>query len=275
VRDRSVVVTGAASGIGAAVARRFASAGSRVALLDVDARGAERIAREIEGDAAAALALRCDVSSDAECRSAFGAVERAFGGVDVLVNNAGITHVGLFRDTDLQVLRRVMEVNFFGAVRCTKAALPSLLARRGRIAVVSSVAGFAPLATRSGYAASKHALHGFFGSLRAEHRRDGLGVTLVCPAFVRTRIGSRALGPDGAPAGEDARSGVRRELEPEAVAEALYRGVERGRRLVLLPAEARLSRWLAALWPAAYEWAMRRRTLGPDRRPSRSTGATR
>jgi NAD(P)-dependent dehydrogenase (short-subunit alcohol dehydrogenase family) len=212
------------------------------------------------------------VTSDAECRSAFAAVERAFGGVDVLVNNAGITHLGLFRDTELEVLRRVMEVNFFGAVRCTKAALPSLLARRGRIAVVSSVAGFAPLATRSGYAASKHALHGFFGSLRAEHRRDGLGVTLVCPSFVRTRIGSRALGPDGAPAGEDARSGVRRELEPEAVADALYRGVERGRGLVLLPAEARLSRWLAALWPAGYESAMRRRTLGPDRRPSRSSG---
>jgi NAD(P)-dependent dehydrogenase (short-subunit alcohol dehydrogenase family) len=227
--------------------------------------GGELVARMLRAEA---LALRCDVTSDAECRAAFAAVERAFGGVDVLVNNAGITHVGLFRDTDLEVLRRVMEVNFFGAVRCTKAALPSLLARRGRIAVLSSVAGFAPLATRSGYAASKHALQGLFGSLSAEHRRDGLRVTLVCPSFVRTRIGSRALGPDGAPAGEEARSGVRRELEPEAVADALYRGVERGRRLVLLPAEARLSRWLAALWPAAYEAAMLRRTLGRGRGPS-------
>ena len=261
MRDRSVVVTGAASGIGASLARRFARAGSRVALLDADAEGARRLAAELAGDGAAALALRCDVTSDADCRSAIAAVERAWGGIDVLVNNAGITHVGLFRVTDLEVLRRVMEVNFWGAVRCTHAALPSLLARRGRIAVLSSVAGFAPLATRSGYAASKHALHGFFGSLRAEHRRDGLGVTLVCPSFVRTGIGSRALGPDGRPAGEGARTGVRRELAPDAVADAIFRGVERRRRLVLVPAEARLSRLVAALWPAAYDALMLRRTL--------------
>jgi len=258
---RSVVVTGAASGIGAALARRYARAGSRVALLDADAEGARRIAAELGRDTGAALAFRCDVTDDGDCRAAIAAVERAWGGVDVLVNNAGITHVGLFRDTELEVLRRVMEVNFWGAVRCTQAALPSLLARRGRIAVLSSVAGFAPLATRSGYAASKHALHGFFGSLRAEHRRDGLRVTLVCPSFVRTGIGARALGPDGSPAGPGARTGVRRELEPDAVAEAIFRGVEGGRRLVLVPAEARLSRWLVALWPAAYEALMLRRTL--------------
>jgi NAD(P)-dependent dehydrogenase (short-subunit alcohol dehydrogenase family) len=257
----SVVVTGAASGIGAALARRYARTGSRVAALDADAEGALRIAAELERSAGAALGMRCDVRSDADCRDAIAAVERAWGGVDVLVNNAGITHIGLARDTELEVLRRVMEVNFWGAVRCTQAALPSLLARRGRIAVLSSVAGFAPLATRSGYAASKHALHGFFGSLRAEHRRDGLRVTLVCPSFVRTGIGSRALGPDGSPAGAGARTGVGRELEPEAVAEAIFNGVESGRRLVLVPAEARFARWLAALWPAAYESLMLRRTL--------------
>ena len=261
MQGRAVVITGGAAGIGAALARRFARAGSRVAVLDVDGDGAASVAAELARSSAEALALRCDVTSEAECRSAIGSVVRAWGGVDVLVNNAGITHVGLFRDTDVEVLRRVMEVNFFGAVHCTKAALPSLLARRGRIAVLSSVAGLAPLATRSGYAASKHALHGFFGSLRAEHRREGLRVTLVCPSFVRTQIGAHALGPDGRPAGAGARSGVRRELEPEAVAEAIFRGVERRRRLVLIPGEARLARWLVALCPAAYEALMRRRTL--------------
>jgi NAD(P)-dependent dehydrogenase (short-subunit alcohol dehydrogenase family) len=255
-------VTGAASGIGAAVARRFARAGARVAVLDLDEAGAGAVAAEIVRAGGEALALRCDVTSAEECQRAVRAAQGAFGGIDCLVNNAGITHVGLVRDTDAAVLRRVMDVNFFGAVHCTQAALPSLLARRGAIAVLSSVAGFAPLATRAGYAASKHALHGFFDSLRAEHARDGLRVTLVCPSFVRTGIGARALGPDGGPAPPGARTGVRGEVAPEVVAEALYRGVERGRRLVLVQREARLSRWLARLWPAGYDALMVRRTLG-------------
>jgi NAD(P)-dependent dehydrogenase (short-subunit alcohol dehydrogenase family) len=262
VRGSCAVVTGAANGIGAAVARRYARAGARVAVLDLDEAGAGAVAAELARAGGEALALRCDVTSADECTRAMRAVQDAFGGIDVLVANAGITHVGLVRDTDASVLRRVMDVNFFGAVHCTQAALPSLLARRGAIAVLSSVAGFAPLATRAGYAASKHALHGFFDSLRAEHARDGLRVTLVCPSFVRTRIGTRALGPDGRPATAGARTGVRGEVAPEVVAEALFRGVARGRRLVLVQREARLSRWLARLWPAAFDALMVRRTLG-------------
>ncbi|MBW2234594.1 MAG: SDR family NAD(P)-dependent oxidoreductase, partial [Deltaproteobacteria bacterium] len=157
MRDRSVVVTGAAGGIGAVLARRFAEEGARVALLDRDEAGARARAAELEAAGAHALALGCDVTAEEDCRAALAAVTERFGGVDVLVNNAGITHLGLFRDTDVEVLRRVMEVNFFGAVNCTKMALPSLLERRGRIVVLSSVAGFAPLASRTGYSASKHA----------------------------------------------------------------------------------------------------------------------
>jgi short-subunit dehydrogenase len=202
------------------------------------------------------------VTSPAACAAALGDVVGAWGGIDVLVNNAGITQVGLVRDTDVEVIQRVLDVNFLGAVHCTRAALPSLLSRRGQVVAMSSVAGFAPLATRAGYAASKHALHGFFGSLRVEHARDGLGVTLVCPSFVRTGIGQRALGVHGELAGEDARSGVRRQIEPDAAAEAIFRGVERRRPLVLVGAEARLAWWVSRLWPSTYERAMARRTLG-------------
>jgi NAD(P)-dependent dehydrogenase (short-subunit alcohol dehydrogenase family) len=255
-------VTGAASGIGAAVARRYARAGAAVALLDLDGVGAEAVAAEIARAGGEARALRCDVASFDDARAAVQAAVDAFGGVDLLVANAGITHLGLARDTEPAVFRRVMDVNFFGAVHCALAALPSLLERRGAIAVLSSVAGFAPLATRAGYAASKHALHGFFGSLRAEHARDGLTVTLVCPSFVRTRIGAHALGPDDRPA-TAARSGVRGEIAPERVADALFRGVARGRRTVLVQREAWLSRWVSDLLPGVYDALMRRRTLGP------------
>jgi short-subunit dehydrogenase len=259
VRDRSVVVTGAAGGIGAVLARRFAEEGARVALLDRDLAGASARAAELEATGADVVALGCDVTAEEDCRSALAAVGERFGGVDVLVNNAGITHLGLFRDTDVAVLRRVMEVNFFGAVNCTKAALPSLLERRGRIVVLSSVAGFAPLATRTGYSASKHALHGFFESLRAEHLQDGLGVTMVCPYFVNTEIGAHALGPHGEAAGEAKRTGVRGAIEPEQVADAILRGVRRGQDRVLVPSQARLAWWISRLAPSLYEHLMARR----------------
>lgn len=259
---RSVIVTGAARGIGAALASRFARCGARVAALDRDAEGAAARAAQLEREGCAALGLACDVTSPEQCQAAVTRVLEAWGRIDVLVNNAGITHLGRVAETELAVLRRVMEVNFFGAVQCTKAALPALLANRGRVVAMSSVAGFAPLATRAGYAASKHALHGFFGSLRAEYAGQGLGVTLVCPSFVRTDIGASALGARGEAAGPGARSGVGREIEPEAAAEAIHRGVEAGRRLVFVGREARLAWWLAQLWPAAYERLMVRRTLG-------------
>lgn len=258
----SVVITGAGHGIGAALARRFARAGSAVALLDLDASAAEEGAVQLAREGARSLGIGCDVTSPGSCAAAVAQVTQAWGGVDVLVNNAGITQLGLVRDTDVDVLRRVMEVNFFGAVHCTSLALPSLLARRGRVVAISSVAGFAPLATRAGYVASKHALQGFFETLRAEHGRDGLRVTVVCPSFVHTDIGSRALGTSLELAGADARTGVGHEVEPERAAELIFRGVSAGRRLVWVGREARLAWWVSRLWPRAYERLMIRRTMG-------------
>jgi len=256
----NVVVTGAAHGIGAALAARFARAGHAVGVLDLDADAAEATVKGISREGGRAQAIRADVTDPADCQRAIGRVIDDWGGIDVLVNNAGITHVGRIVDTDPRVLRRVMDVNFFGAVHCTRAALPSLLARRGCVAVMSSVAGFAPLATRSGYVASKHALQGFFETLRTEHETDGLAVTIVCPSFVATGIGRRALGPDGLPAGEDARTGVAHAIGPGEAADTIFRGVEARRRLVWVGREARWSWWAAHLAPRLYERMMVRRT---------------
>lgn len=256
----NVVITGAAHGIGAALAQRYAEAGHRVAVLDLDAEAARARAEGLERGGATSMGLACDVSSRDDCRAAIQKAHDVWGGIDLLVNDAGITQLGFVRDTKVEVLRRVIDVNFFGAVHCTQAALPSLLERRGRVVVLSSVAGFAPLAGRAGYVASKHAVEGFFATLRAEHARDGLGVTLVRPSFVRTHIGDRALGVDGAAAGAGARTGVGHEIEPAAAAEAIFRGVARGRRIVWVGNEARLSWWASQLAPRLYERLMLRRT---------------
>jgi NAD(P)-dependent dehydrogenase (short-subunit alcohol dehydrogenase family) len=255
---RNVVISGAAGGIGAALARRFGRAGARLGLLDLDAAGVAALAGELDADGVQALALRCDVTSLEDCRAAVAEVIGAWSGVDVLVANAGITHVSFFRDTDVEVIRRVMEVNFFGAVNCTKAALDSLRERRGHIVAISSVAGFAPLATRCGYSASKHAMHGFFDSLRGELRSEGVGVSVFCPFFVRTEIGKSALGGDGgSPRMPRTETGT--PAEPEEVADAVLRAVLRNRRLVAFPGSARLAYLLSRFLPGLYERIMVRR----------------
>ena len=256
---KNVVITGAAGGIGAALARRFGRAGANVALLDREVDRAAAVAATIDGTT---MVEPCDVTSLSECVRAIAEVASAWGGVDVLVNNAGITQLGRFVDTDPDVIRKVVDVNLFGAVNCTKAALPSLLERRGQVISISSVAGVAPLVDRTGYAASKHALHGFFDSLRAEHRNDGLRVLVVCPSFVDTDIGAHALGPGGQQAPPESRSGVKAPMAADDVADDVVRAALRNRRLLLVGRDARLSYWIARLAPRLYERLMVKRTTG-------------
>ncbi|MEI8259309.1 MAG: SDR family NAD(P)-dependent oxidoreductase, partial [Deltaproteobacteria bacterium] len=165
------------------------------------------------------------------------------------------THRSLLANTDARVLHRVMDVNFFGAVNCTQAALASVVARRGTIVAVSSVAGFSPLVGRAGYAASKHALHGFFDSVRAEVERGGVHVMLVCPAFVDTSIDAHALGGDGALSNR--RKVVVGTLDTaDSVAVAIVDGVVRRRRLVVLGTLGKSAWWLSRVMPSVYARVM-------------------
>jgi NAD(P)-dependent dehydrogenase (short-subunit alcohol dehydrogenase family) len=190
-----MLITGAAGGLGAALCRRFAAAGSRIAAMDLDADRLTALVRKLP---AGTLAITGNIADAEHCQSAIDQTVAHFGALDGLINNAGISHRSLFQDTDPGVIRRVMEVNFLGAMQLTHAALPHLLATRGVVAAISSVAGYAPLLGRTGYAASKHALQGFFDSLRTEVEDRGVGVTLVCPSFMATGIGGAALGGQGA-----------------------------------------------------------------------------
>lgn len=248
-----VVVTGAAGGLGSAVAHRFDRAGARVVLLDIDAQRLSVVADALPG----ALSRVCDLTDFEECNAAVAATINRFGGIDLLVNIAGMTHRSPFLETEPAVIQRVMNVNFFTAVNMTSAALPVLTAREGAVAVVSSVAGFAPLLGRTGYVASKHALHGLFDTLRAELREVGVDVTIVAPTFIDTEMQARAIGGDGAVTTRS-QSRVGGEVTPDEVADRLYRAVERRRRTVVIGPVGHLTRMMTKFTPRLYERMMAR-----------------
>ena len=200
-QDKVVMVTGGASGIGLATCMEFAKKGAKIAMLDMDTPALEKqkqaflTAGLTKGSDI--LTIECDVTSQKACQSATNQVLKQFDQIDILFNNAGITQRGSFEKTKTSVFKKVMDVNFFGALYCTKAALPSLIKSKGSIIVNESIAGVAPLLGRTGYSASKHALHGLFTSLRCELRPKGVHVMIVCPGFIKTNLQKRALGSDG------------------------------------------------------------------------------
>jgi len=270
-RDKVVVVTGAAGGLGRSLCLRLAAAGARVVALDRDPAGLQRLAGDMGERGYDLCMLPCDVTDATACATAMQTVRERLGRIDVLVNNAGIAHRSALAETRLEVIRRVMEVNFFGAVHCTHAALPDLRAARGLLITISSVAGFSPLIGRTGYAASKHALHGFFDSLRAELVDEGVDVLLVCPSFIATGIDRAALGGDGRPAAQ-ARLTTGRPATPDEVARAVLRAAARGRTRLLSGLTAHLAWWLSRAWPGLYAALMKRRLQGEIAAPQGTQG---
>lgn len=256
--EKVVVVTGGSGGIGGAIAERFGRAGASVALLDLNPRTLSARASELQSNGIEAIGLECDVTDPAACQSAIDAVVDRFGRVDVLVNCAGLTQIGPFSETDLSVYRRVMDVNFFGAIYCTKAALPWLKKTRGLIVVISSVAGFAPLLGRTGYCASKHALHGFFDTLRCELVEDGVGVMISCPSFVDTEFARSGLGPDGQSLKTE-RSTSGEIVTPQSIAEAIFIGASRRSDLLVHSRTGKIAYWTSRLLPRFYARTMTRR----------------
>jgi NAD(P)-dependent dehydrogenase (short-subunit alcohol dehydrogenase family) len=226
-------------------------------VLDLDGAAVARTVGDLEQRGITVFGAVCDITDSAACNDALAAVRRELGPVDVLVNNAGLTHRSAFVDTEVEVFRRVMEVNYFGAIHCTKSALDDLTVRKGLIITISSIAGIAPLLGRTGYSASKHALHGLFGSLRSELAPDGVGVLLVCPGFTATDFRFKALGADGTVTNHP-QSSVGRLATPREVAEAVLRAAGGNRRLLILSATGRITRWMIAFAPGLYERIMAR-----------------
>ena len=256
-RDKTVVITGGASGIGLATAREFARAGANIVMADMDIAGLEREATALEAEGFSVLPVRCDVTDPKACEETVNQTLERFGAIDLLFNNAGITQRSLFEKTDARVVEKVMAVNFFGSVYMTKAALPHLLASKGTIVVNESIAGVAPLLGRCGYAASKHALHGFFTSLRCELRHRGVHVMIVCPGFIQTNLQTRALGGDGNIATHE-QTRIGKQQTPGFVAARIRKGAEANRSMMVFTFFGKLGVLISRLYPPLYEKLMTR-----------------
>jgi len=257
-QDKVIAVTGAASGIGASVCRKFAAEGAKIGLLDMDTKGLAVFKKELTSSGTETISVKCNVTSEKECESAMKKIIKHFGGIDVLVNNAGITQRGAFVDTKISVYKKVMDVNFFGSLYCTKAAIQSILSRKGQIIVIESIAGIAPLLGRTGYSASKHALHGLFTSLRSEIKDAGAHVMIVCPGFIKTNLQTRALGPDGKVT-QRPQSSIGKHDTPEHVADVIYKGAVKRKHLVVLTLIGKIGYWISRVAPVFYENQMSRK----------------
>lgn len=196
MKNKIVIITGASSGIGEACAYAFAKQGAKVVLAARSIDKLNHVKQHCEALGAKALLVKCDVSLEDDCKNLINQTVAEFNTIDILINNAGISMRALFSDLDLAVLKQVMDINFWGTVYCTKYALPYLLAQKGSVIGISSVAGFKGLPGRTGYSASKFAMEGFMESLRIENLKTGLHVGVMRPGYTASNIRNAALNKD-------------------------------------------------------------------------------
>ncbi|HEX6039748.1 SDR family oxidoreductase, partial [Longimicrobium sp.] len=246
-RENVVVITGASEGIGRELALQLADQGAWLVLAARDAARLYAVAEECRLRGARAVSVPTDVADQAQCRALIERTVAEYGRVDTLVNNAGIGMWARFDEVqDLAPFERMMQVNYFGSVYCTHAALPHLKRTRGRIVGVSSLTGKAGVPTRSGYAATKHAMAGFFDSLRIELDGTGVTVTMIYPGFVATEIRERAFGADGKPLGK---SPVREAevMTVETCARLILEAAAERRRELVMTRRGKFGMWLKLL----------------------------
>lgn len=249
VKGQRVLITGASSGIGEELAVALAARGIRTALVGRRRAELDRVVARCEAAGTPAIAIPGDVSEPSFAPEAVQAAVDAFGGLDILVNNAGISMWARFDEIeDLSIFERLMKVNFLGAVYFTHAALPFVRAQRGQIVAVSSLTGITGVPTRTAYAASKHAMQGFFDSLRIELRETGINVLVVSPGFVDTPIRDKVIGADGKEQGYQGRTSEKPMSVEECVAQ-IVSALDRRERELVMTARGKLGRALRLVAP--------------------------
>lgn len=248
-KDRVVIVTGGSSGIGKEVAREFLRHGARLTISGRNEKQLQQAAQELRKNGGEVLAVQGDVSIESDCIRLINETLNRYGRIDILVNNAGISMRALFTDVNLDVIRQVIDINFWGTVYCTKYAMPSLLKNNGVVVGISSIAGIKGLPARTGYSASKFAMHGFLEALRIENLHTGLHVLICCPGFTASNIRSTALNKEGLAQGESPRN-EQKMMQPDEVAYKLVKAIAKRKRTLILTGQGKLTVLLNKFFPA-------------------------
>jgi len=246
-QNKVVVITGGSDGIGKALVDSLLLQGARIATCG---RNHDKLYQlQLQHPSTLLHTMVCDVSKESECKRFIESTLGVFGKIDILINNAGISMRALMTEVDLQVIRNVMDINFFGAVYCTKFALPSILEQQGTIVGVSSIAGYRGLPGRSAYSASKFALQGWLEALRTELLDKGVHVMWVCPGFTSSNIRNAALNAGGQAQGESPLE-EKSLMQADECARYVLDAIEKKKRTLVLTFTGKRTVWMNKLFPA-------------------------
>ena len=248
MKDKVIIITGASSGIGKAIAFTLAKNENKLVLAARNLQKLNTITKEIKAKKIAVLSVVTDVAIEEDCKNLIDRCMTEYGRIDILINNAGISMRALFNETNLKVIERVINTNFWGTVFCTKYALPYLLQTKGSLVGVSSIAGYIGLPERSAYSASKFAMHGFLESVRSENMDNNLHVLIACPGFTASNIRKSALTKDGSTQNESPRN-EQKMMSAEQVASKIVCAIKCRKDDVTLSANGILAVWLNRFFP--------------------------
>ncbi|HQV00172.1 MAG: SDR family oxidoreductase [Bacteroidia bacterium] len=243
-----VIITGATSGIGKALAIQYATQNFTVVIAGRNKNVLLETETEINKFGGRSKAFVCDVTIEADCKNLIQETLKLYSRIDILICNAGISMRALFIDVDLDVLQKLMNTNFWGAVYCTKYALPSLLINKGSVVAISSIAGKQGLPARTGYSASKFALEGFMETLRAENLKTGLHVLIARPGFTASNIRYAALNATGKMHNQSSRDESKM-MPAEIVAKHIIAAVHKRKRSITLTLQGKLAVFLSKFFP--------------------------
>jgi short-subunit dehydrogenase len=243
MKNQVVIITGASSGIGRSLAFSFGALGAQVVITGRNKNKLDETALALQEAGIAHFPYVCDSSSESQTREMVAAVVAKYGKINLLINNAGISMRSMFETVDLNVLKQVMDINFWGTVYATHAALPYLKESRGGIIGISSIAGYRGLPVRTGYSASKFAMNGFLEALRTELLETGVHVLIACPGFTASNIRAASLNAEGKITGETMRE-EEKMMSSEDVAERILQAYLAKKKTLVLTFQGKLTVFL-------------------------------